>query len=354
MNFSFLSHSKWTKIPKTNESVPESFNILALNSPYTSEPFNIVTQNPFSSTNNKSKPYSNTSEPPFAPFESGGFKDSDLVKPGWKDKDNNDNNDSENIVWFFVVAMSGVLSFLVLVLVLIGNESTNGKTPGGDEKRGPSSIVADIGVVAADEERCSHVGIDTLKLGGNAIDAAIATCLCLGVLNPMASGIGGGGFMLIRLANGTSEVIDSREEAPSAAHQDMYNGTDASSVKGGLSVAVPGELAGLYLAWQRYGKLTWNDLFRPAINFAENGFKVSEYLAVAINASSADILSSPTLSSVFAPSGTPLKKRRNLQNAKISANSSPGGATRTLRFVRRNFVFFPRFRNSVKRRNPDR
>jgi gamma-glutamyltranspeptidase/glutathione hydrolase/leukotriene-C4 hydrolase len=72
-------------------------------------------------------------------------------------------------------------------------------------------------VVAADEERCSAIGRDSLRLGGNAVDATVATALCLGVVNPMASGIGGGAFLLLRLANGSSEIYDMRETAPAAA-----------------------------------------------------------------------------------------------------------------------------------------
>jgi hypothetical protein len=78
---------------------------------------------------------------------------------------------------------------------------------------------ADEGMVAADDERCSQIGRDSLLAGGNAVDAAVATALCLGVVNPVASGIGGGSFLLLRLANGTAVAYDMRETAPAAAHQ---------------------------------------------------------------------------------------------------------------------------------------
>lgn len=74
-------------------------------------------------------------------------------------------------------------------------------------------------MVAADDERCSRIGRDTLLLGGSAVDAAVATALCLGVVNPVASGIGGGSFLLLRLSNGTAIAYDMRETAPAAAHE---------------------------------------------------------------------------------------------------------------------------------------
>jgi gamma-glutamyltranspeptidase len=80
-------------------------------------------------------------------------------------------------------------------------------------------VEADEGMVAADDERCSDIGRDALRAGGNAVDASVATAFCLGVVNPMASGIGGGAFMLLRLTNGTSFAYDMRETAPAAAHE---------------------------------------------------------------------------------------------------------------------------------------
>lgn len=87
-------------------------------------------------------------------------------------------------------------------------------------------VEADEGMVAADDERCSDIGRDALRAGGNAVDASVATAFCLGVVNPMASGIGGGGFMLLRLTNGISFAYDMRETAPAAAHEvSLHNHT---------------------------------------------------------------------------------------------------------------------------------
>jgi gamma-glutamyltranspeptidase/glutathione hydrolase/leukotriene-C4 hydrolase len=106
------------------------------------------------------------------------------------------------------------------------------------------------GAVAADTQLCSEAGVSILQEGGNAIDAAVATCLCQGVVSPVASGIGGGAVILIRLANGSAIVINAREQAPGSAYRDMYTTNPESSRVGGLAVAVPGELKGLEYAWR--------------------------------------------------------------------------------------------------------
>jgi gamma-glutamyltranspeptidase/glutathione hydrolase/leukotriene-C4 hydrolase len=140
------------------------------------------------------------------------------------------------------------------------------------------------GAVAADTQLCSEAGVSILQEGGNAIDAAVATCLCQGVVSPVASGIGGGAVILIRLANGSAIVINAREQAPGSAYRDMYTTNPESSRVGGLAVAVPGELKGLEYAWRHYGSgnVTWARLFDAAIRYAREGVPVSAYLADAI------------------------------------------------------------------------
>ena len=113
------------------------------------------------------------------------------------------------------------------------------------------------------------------------MDAAVAAALCLGVLHPHSSGIGGGAFAVVRLANGTSEAIEFREEAPAAATPNMFAGSPDASLEGGLAVAVPSEIHGLRLAWERHGTLPWSRLVRPAATLAE-GFTVGPELARAI------------------------------------------------------------------------
>ncbi len=140
------------------------------------------------------------------------------------------------------------------------------------------------GMVATDEELGSQAGVDILKRGGNAVDAGVAVAFALAVVEPAAGNIGGGGFMLVRLANGRSTFFDYREVAPGKATRDMYLGPDGQRVKGlsvigYKSVAVPGTVAGLALALKTYGRLKLADVMAPAIRLAEDGFPVSEKLA---------------------------------------------------------------------------
>src|SRR5712672_1922741 len=139
-------------------------------------------------------------------------------------------------------------------------------------------------MVATDEELGSKAGVEILKRGGNAVDAAVAVAFALAVVEPAAGNIGGGGFMLIRLANGKSTFLDYREVAPGKASRDMYPGKDGkldeeASVIGYKSVAVPGTVAGLTLALKTYGSLKLADVIAPAIRLAENGFPISKRIA---------------------------------------------------------------------------
>lgn len=146
------------------------------------------------------------------------------------------------------------------------------------------------GVVSAAKPEASQVGLDILKKGGNAVDAAIATAFALGVLEPNASGIGGGGFMLIKLANMAEPVvIDFREVAPLRSTPDMYKYNDKNqvinneSVVGGKASGVPGEVAGLLYALENYGTMSREEVIGPAIEWAEKGIPVTVNLAPIIN-----------------------------------------------------------------------
>src|SRR5580693_823015 len=139
-------------------------------------------------------------------------------------------------------------------------------------------------MVATDEELGSKAGVEILKRGGNAVDAAVAVAFALAVVEPAAGNIGGGGFMLVRLADGRTSFLDYREVAPAKATRDMYIKPDGTldkelSVIGYKSVAVPGTVAGLELALETYGKLKRADVLAPAIHLAEDGFPISEKLA---------------------------------------------------------------------------
>src|SRR5712692_4527094 len=146
------------------------------------------------------------------------------------------------------------------------------------------AVRASHGMVATDEQLGSEAGIEILKRGGNAIDAAVAVAFTLAVVEPAAGNIGGGGFMLIRLADSKTTFLDYREVAPGKATGDMYIGKDGkldedASVIGYRSVAVPGTIAGLTLALKSHGSMKLADVMAPAIRLAENGFPVSKRLA---------------------------------------------------------------------------
>jgi gamma-glutamyltranspeptidase/glutathione hydrolase len=149
-------------------------------------------------------------------------------------------------------------------------------------------VEAEHGLVTSAHELASLAGLEMLQRGGNAVDAAVATGLALTVVYPFAGNIGGGGFMLIRLADGRSVALDYRETAPASASRDMYVGPDghvltgpASSTVGWRASGIPGSVAGFALALQKYGsgKLTWSDVCEPARRLAADGHRVSQTTA---------------------------------------------------------------------------
>jgi gamma-glutamyltranspeptidase/glutathione hydrolase len=145
-------------------------------------------------------------------------------------------------------------------------------------------------MVVSDEQLASEAGVEILKKGGNAVDAAVAAAFALAVVEPQAGNIGGGGFMLVRLADGRAAFIDYLEEAPRRASRDMYLRPDGTldaegSTIGYRSVAVPGTVAGLELALKTYGTKKLAEVMAPAIRLAEQGFPVSEKLAASLRAS---------------------------------------------------------------------
>lgn len=168
---------------------------------------------------------------------------------------------------------------------------------------GTKKFVGKNGAVVSAHPLASKVGVEIMKAGGNAIDAAIATQLALAVLYPGAGNIGGGGFMIARLKNGELLALDYREAAPSGAGRDMYLDRDGNvikgkSVNGHLSSGVPGTIAGLFESSQ-YGKLSFKKLIQPAIDLAENGFAISEREAASLNGIQDDLNEYNTTPSAF-------------------------------------------------------
>jgi gamma-glutamyltranspeptidase/glutathione hydrolase/leukotriene-C4 hydrolase len=251
----------------------------------------------------------------------------------------------------------------VLVLVLMGVVTfrgasvtpSNAKTGETNTHRHTTNthVETDLGLVAADEPRCSEVriarfpnpntvcidktdtflfqsqiGAAVLEDGGVAVDAAVATALCLGVVHPHSSGIGGGAFAVVFDAkNGTSEVIEFREEAPGGASFDMFSNGSGSgsgvgelrgSEFGGGAVAVPSELAGLHLAWTRHGVLPWPRLVAPSMELAK-GFIIGPALAEAIESEKKNLALFEQTKSIFLNENGSAKQRGDvLRNPRLA------------------------------------
>ncbi len=164
------------------------------------------------------------------------------------------------------------------------------------------------GLVIADSELASEAGMEMLRRGGNAVDAAIATALALSVVDQAASGLGGGGFMLVyRAKDKKSFALDFRETAPAASRRELYfkdgKPAPALSLTGGLAVGVPGEVAGLLEAQKKFATLTLPVLAAPAIKLAADGFPVAPSLRFAIERQQTNMKRFAKLGSVFAPDG---------------------------------------------------
>lgn len=143
-------------------------------------------------------------------------------------------------------------------------------------------VSAHKGMVVSADTLATMAGVEILKQGGNAVDAAIAVGFALAVVYPNAGNIGGGGFMIIHDKNGKVDALDYREKAPLKASRDMYldpqtgEVIEKASTLGWLACGVPGTVHGMWTAHQRYGSLEWKDLLKPAIHLAEDGYKLSQ------------------------------------------------------------------------------
>ena len=141
-------------------------------------------------------------------------------------------------------------------------------------------VHAQHGIVVSSHELASRAGVETMQAGGNAVDAAVATGFALAVVHSGAGNLGGGGFMLIRMADGKTHFLDYREKAPTAAKPNMYldaqgNVIEDASVIGYKSIGVPGSVAGMVYAERKYGKLTLRQVMAPAIRLAHEGYALT-------------------------------------------------------------------------------
>ena len=176
--------------------------------------------------------------------------------------------------------------------------------PGWPFAADDTPVTASEGMVASTDEYASRVGVEILAAGGNAVDAAVATGLALAVVNPEAGNLGGGGFMMVRLADGNVFAQDHREKAPLAATRDMYLDEDGNvtdlSVLGHLAAGVPGTVSGLWEAHRRFGSLPWADIVQPSIDLAD-GFEVTTRLVSTLDAAQEGIRAFPHSARIFLP-----------------------------------------------------
>ena len=169
-----------------------------------------------------------------------------------------------------------------------------------------SPVTARGGMVSTTDRVASEVGAEVLRRGGNAVDAAVATHFALAVVNPEAGNIGGGGFLVVRMADGTTAALDFREKAPLKSTRNMFldaqgNLTDKSLV-GHLAAGVPGSVAGMWEAHRRFGSLPWAELVQPAANLAE-GIVVHERLGQSLRSYEERFRRFPSTARVFLPGG---------------------------------------------------
>jgi len=212
---------------------------------------------------------------------------------------------------FFVVA-------LLVLLVINGPLVSLAREP----------VRAKHGMVASTNEIASRVGVEIMKRGGNAVDAAIAVAFALAVTHPAAGNLGGGGFMMIRLKNGTTTAIDYREMAPAAAHRDVYldkSGKliegEGGSLVGYRAAGVPGTVRGMELALKKYGsgKLTWSQLIEPARRLAADGFAVNYSLARSLHGSREYLSQYPETKRIYLKDGAFYKEGEMFRQPELAA-----------------------------------
>ncbi len=220
-------------------------------------------------------------------------------------------------------SLSVVLSIALLAAIAIRGSSQEVKAPGGAPSRStdgalapeawafPSERVVPTfgagGMVASTDRVASEIGVEILRRGGNAVDAAVAVHFALAVVNPEAGNIGGGGFMIVSMTGQGAYALDFREKAPLAATRDMFladggRPTDRSRV-GLLAAGVPGSVAGMWEAHRRFGATPWADLLAPAIHLAE-GIVVHERLASSLQQYERSLGRYPATAAIFLPNGS--------------------------------------------------
>ncbi|HLZ03743.1 MAG TPA: gamma-glutamyltransferase [Bradyrhizobium sp.] len=195
-------------------------------------------------------------------------------------------------------------------------------------------VAAEKGMVASAQHLATDVGVNILKRGGNAVDAAVAVGYALAVVYPAAGNLGGGGFMTIRFADGRTTFLDFREKAPLAASRGMYLDKDGNIIKGlttigWLAVGVPGTVSGLEYARKKYGTMTRAALITPAIKLADNGFVLQQGDVDMLASQADDLRKFPPTADIFLDKGQAFSAGRRLVQGELAD---------TLRLIRRRGI----------------
>lgn len=190
-------------------------------------------------------------------------------------------------------------------------------TVSGVQAASQAPVAGENGMVVTAQHLATHVGVDVLKAGGNAVDAAVAVGYALAVVYPAAGNLGGGGFMTVQLADGRKTFLDFREKAPLAATANMYldkdgNVIDGLSAKGHLAVGVPGTVSGMELALSKYGTLKRAQVIAPAIKLAENGFELQQGDVDLLHTATGEFEKDQDLRGIFLHNGQPLQVGQKL------------------------------------------
>ena len=195
-------------------------------------------------------------------------------------------------------------------------------------------VAAERGMVVTAQHLATEVGVDVLKRGGNAIDAAVAVGYALAVVYPAAGNLGGGGFMTVYFADGRKTFLDFREKAPLAARRDMFLDKDGNVIKGAtttgwLAVGVPGTVSGLEYARKKYGTMTRATLIDPAIRLADDGFTLEQGDVDMLTSATGDLKKSPATAAIFLDHGQPFVAGQRLVQSDLAD---------TLRLIRKEGV----------------
>ncbi len=190
-------------------------------------------------------------------------------------------------------------------------------TVSGVHAASQAPVAGENGMVVTAQHLATQVGVDVLKAGGNAVDAAVAVGYALAVVYPAAGNLGGGGFMTVQLADGRKTFLDFREKAPLAATANMYLDKDGNvieglSAKGHLAVGVPGTVSGMELALNKYGTLKRAQVIAPAIKLAENGFALEQGDIDLLHTATAEFEKDQDLRAIFLHNGQPLQVGQTL------------------------------------------